>query len=555
MVRLAGVIQSVKALVLRQPFLGALEAPAKGTASPSKLAISGWVLSRRGKVVSVEALLGTASFGLVPYGFERVDVARVFPTLDDRCGYEGTIELEPDFAGPQTLTVRVRDQSGHLQDFRRHIVIQEAPAEEPPEATMQSAAPDLVPPVAESTAAAGPEAISPAVEISGSLDHIGLAAPEPRFLVVTDALPTPDLDSGSFRLFQMLNALIELGYLVTLLSHSDERDTRYTEPLSLLGVDLHFGQDAAIAHLIAKGHRYHYVLLSRPEIAALYLFPVRMAAINATVAYDMVDLHWLRWTRASRVFADEQLARQAEQSKLVERFNALGSDLVVAITEAERRLVLESDPLLRVEIIPNIHPLPALTRHDWRARRDVMFIGGFQHAPNEDAMCYFVREVWPIITQELPDLVFHIVGSRPSDQVRRLGSSSVRVVGYVADPTPYFESARAFVAPLRYGAGMKGKIGQSMSYGLPVVTTSIGAEGMLLKDGDTALIADRPEDFARALIQIYTDEQQWTEIAANSIAHIEQHFSPLEARRRLSAIFPLPATPRPDGAAAAGALS
>jgi len=370
---------------------------------------------------------------------------------------------------------------------------------------------------------------------------VGPAAREPRFLVITDAEPAPDLDSGSFRLFQILKALTELGHSVTLLSHSEEHHPRHSKPLVRLGVELLYGQESAMTHLLTEGHRYHYALLSRPEIASLYLFPVRASAINATVVYDMVDLHWLRWERAAQLLGDEQLSRQAAESKLVERLNAQGSDLVIAITDSEKKTVLEFDPSISVEVIPNIHPVPALPTHDWRVRRDVMFIGGYQHAPNEDAVCYFVSEIWPLIARELPDALFYIVGSKPTARVRALESSTVRVVGYVADPSSYFQSARVFVAPLRYGAGMKGKIGQSMSFGLPVVTTSIGAEGMLLNDGDTALIADPPDDFALAEIRLYRDDQIWMQLAVNSVEHIQRHFSPAAARRRLEEVFPLPA--------------
>jgi glycosyltransferase involved in cell wall biosynthesis len=315
--------------------------------------------------------------------------------------------------------------------------------------------------------------------------------------------------------------------------------------LASLEVDVHLGWENAITHLMTEGYKYCCVLLSRPEIAFLYLFAVRAGAINATVVYDTVDLHWLRWHRAAELMANEQLARRAEQSKQVERYNALGSDVVLAITESEKRILLESDPVLRVEVLPNIHPDVCGSAASVGSRRDIMFIGGFQHAPNEDGVCYFVREIWPLIRPELPGVVFKIVGSKPTEPIRRLESSSVQIVGYVPDPSPYFEQSRVFVSPLRYGAGMKGKIGQSMSFGLPVVTTSIGAEGMLLVDGQNALIADAPDDFARAVIRLYRDEEMWRQIAANSVEHIRHHFSPDQARRRMSAIFPMPTSPNP----------
>jgi glycosyltransferase involved in cell wall biosynthesis len=143
----------------------------------------------------------------------------------------------------------------------------------------------------------------------------------------------------------------------------------------------------------------------------------------------------------------------------------------------------------------------------------------------------------PLVNQRLPDVALDIIGSHMPDTIKDLGTPLVRPIGYVADAESYFVTSRVFVAPLRFGAGMKGKVGQSMSYGLPVVTTSIGAEGMMLIDGDTALIADTPEAFARAIVTLYTDEVRWRRIATRSKAHIERHFSDEAARTRLVHLF------------------
>ena len=120
---------------------------------------------------------------------------------------------------------------------------------------------------------------------------------------------------------------------------------------------------------------------------------------------------------------------------------------------------------------------------------------------------------------------FFIVGSDPSDLVLGLNSKDVVVTGYKKNLLPYFENSRVFVSPLRYGAGMKGKIGQSMAYGLPVVTTAVGAEGIGLKDGQNALIADEPQAFADAVIRLYKDESLWNKLSEKSIEYIENNYS------------------------------
>ena len=132
---------------------------------------------------------------------------------------------------------------------------------------------------------------------------------------------------------------------------------------------------------------------------------------------------------------------------------------------------------------------------------------------------------------------FFVVGSDPLESILRLDSDTIKVTGYVKDVEPYFENCRVFVAPLRYGAGMKGKIGQSMAYGLPVVTTTIGAEGIGLKNEINALISDEPEEFADSVIRLYSDEELWNGISLNAVEHIESNYSKEAVSRKIAELF------------------
>jgi glycosyltransferase involved in cell wall biosynthesis len=186
--------------------------------------------------------------------------------------------------------------------------------------------------------------------------------------------------------------------------------------------------------------------------------------------------------------------------------------------------------------MPNIHEvIKEIPPFD--ARKDLMFIGGFLHQPNEDGVFFFVREIFPIIRERIPDVRFFVVGSDPSKELLKLDSHDVKVTGYVKDVIPFFNNCRVFVSPLRYGAGMKGKIGQSMGYGLPVVTTTIGAEGIGMVEGETALIADGPEDFANAVVRLYTDADLWSRMSSASLRHIEENYSREVLSKRISLLF------------------
>ena len=168
-----------------------------------------------------------------------------------------------------------------------------------------------------------------------------------------------------------------------------------------------------------------------------------------------------------------------------------------------------------------------------------MFIGGFEHTPNVDGVLWFVEHVLPSVARSIPDVVLHVVGSKAPEEIRRLDSRHVKVAGFVPDVDPVFDAARVFVSPLRYGAGMKGKIGQAMCAGLPVVTTSVGSEGMLLVDRQNAMVTDDPAAFAAAVVEVYRDPELWTRLSRSGRRHVEAHFSAAAVRPRLASLFPI----------------
>jgi glycosyltransferase involved in cell wall biosynthesis len=210
--------------------------------------------------------------------------------------------------------------------------------------------------------------------------------------------------------------------------------------------------------------------------------------------------------------------------------------MVFAVTPEEKSQILEEVKNAQVEVIPTIHDCVDSAK-PLAGRKNLLFVGHYAHSPNEDAVGYFVREILPLIRQDIPGVVFYMVGSNITDKVKSLANENVVAVGYVPDLTPHLDGCRVFVAPLRYGAGIKGKIAQSMSFGLPVVTTSIGAEGMGLIDGEHVLIADSPDAFARAVVRLYTDDLLWERMSLNALLHIKSNFSKAVVQAKLNQIF------------------
>jgi len=371
-----------------------------------------------------------------------------------------------------------------------------------------------------------------------------LSEGKPQILVVDERLPTPDQDSGSERMVAIVRLLRNLGYRVTFIADRNERIDRYESKLKHLGVSLIYGFDDGIRHLEALGHTYPFVLLSRPEVAFAYLAPVRAYAINATVVYDTVDLAWVRFAREAEVSKDPAISELADYFKRMERFNFSCADITISITPEEKEMILAEKPDCKVVILPNIHSCVPSPK-PFHVRQNLMFIGGFWHKPNEDAVLYFAERILPMIQRDIPEIIFYIVGSNMSTRIKALESRYIKPVGYVPDASPYFENSRVFVAPLRFGAGMKGKIGHSMSYGLPVVTTSIGAEGMDLREEVNVLLADTADRFAEQVVRLYRQEALWTRLSKNSIAYIQENLTEAAAKQRLVKIFGKGADPSP----------
>jgi O-antigen biosynthesis protein len=186
---------------------------------------------------------------------------------------------------------------------------------------------------------------------------------------------------------------------------------------------------------------------------------------------------------------------------------------VVWVTSTHEAELLRQVPgLPRVEVVPNIHRV----REDVpgpRGRTDVLFVGGFRHPPNEDAVLYFVRDVLPRVIARRPETRLIVIGSDVTPRIRKLAGPHVEVRGFVQDLQPLFDSARLSIAPLRYGAGVKGKITHSLAWGLPVVTTPIGAEGLGLVDGEHVLIGADPEDLATHIIELLDDDLLWLRLS------------------------------------------
>ncbi|MBM3274790.1 MAG: glycosyltransferase, partial [Candidatus Sericytochromatia bacterium] len=286
------------------------------------------------------------------------------------------------------------------------------------------------------------------------------------------------------------------------------------------------------------------------EIADLYREEIREFSPSTRLVVDSVDLHYLREMRHGTLLGDPALIERASHTRTRELASYRAADVVITVTETDKAALLEAAPELAVQVIPNIHPTAGIGR-PWAERRDIVFVGGFKHRPNVDAMIVFYHDVWSVVAERLPDARFLIVGADPPESIQALAGDRVIVTGYVPDMAGYLDSSRVSVAPLLYGAGMKGKVGEALAAGLPVVGTTIACEGMDLVDGEHVLVADSPGAMADAIVRVYEDEALWTRLGEAGRQHVERQYSPGAVREAISGLL-APAVQDGSGAGNAG---
>jgi glycosyltransferase involved in cell wall biosynthesis len=284
-----------------------------------------------------------------------------------------------------------------------------------------------------------------------------------------------------------------------------------------------------------EGARLDAVVASRYFVAEAARASVRKYAPRARFVFDTVDLHYVREQRLAELNQDRVLGQSAERTRRLELGLVESSDATWVVSDSEAAMLREIVRGARVEVVSNVHTVRG-SGQSFDDRKDLVFVGGFRHQPNIDAVEWFVSAVLPIVRESLADVRMHVIGAGPPPQIQALGAHpDVVVHGHVPDLDPYMDGCRVALAPLRFGAGVKGKINLSMAHGQPVVGTSIACEGMHLTDGVDVLVADDPVEFAAAVVRAYIDRDLWKRLSEHGAANVRQHFSVEAARETVLA--------------------
>ncbi len=350
-------------------------------------------------------------------------------------------------------------------------------------------------------------------------------------LVVDHYVPTFDKDAGSKCTFQYMKMFVEKGFVVKFLGDNYAHEEPYTTALEQLGIEVLYGDEyrTGIWDWLEKhGKDIAFVYLNRPHIAVKYIDFIR-SHTDIKILYFGHDLHFLRETREYEITGDEEIKKSADYWRSVELSLMKKTDMAYYPSYVERDLIHDINPKIRVKDIP-LYVYETFKESldlDFEKKEGLLFVGGFGHPPNADAVLWFVKEVFPKIREKLA-VNFYIVGSRVTDEIKALEQpgNGVVVKGFVSDEEleELYRKCRIVVVPLRYGAGIKGKVLEAMYNGAVVVTTSIGAEG-IKEASDVLTVRDEADEFAEAVMELYDAPDKCRQISENTQIYMKEHFS------------------------------
>jgi len=351
-----------------------------------------------------------------------------------------------------------------------------------------------------------------------------------RALFIDDTVPTPDKDAGSNAALEHMKSLQRLGYKVHFVgSDNMAKITPYTEALERIGIQCHYAPYQWSVEEVFRREPpdFDLVYLHRLTNATKYAAMARQRYPSARIVYNVADLHHLRIEREADIRGDPVLRVRAAATKQAELAALREADHIIVHSSHERDVIAAVIPKAWVTVVPwVVHPQPASL--PFEARHDLAFIAGFNHPPNVDAALWLARDIMPLVWAEDPSIQCLLIGSEMPSCVTGLAEAGVRVLGYVPDLAPHLDQLRLTVAPLRFGAGLKGKVLTSFAAGLPCVGTPCAFEGMDLSKALSSLAASDPAAFAANILRVHRDQALNAALATDGLSFIGSRCAPAQ---------------------------
>lgn len=358
-----------------------------------------------------------------------------------------------------------------------------------------------------------------------------------RVLLVDHSTPRPDMDAGSYAVVQEIKLMQELGCKITFAPSNMAYMGKYTRSLQDCGVEcIHAPFYNSVGDLLKeRGREFDLIYIIRYDVAEAILPSVKEFSL-AKVVLNNCDLHFLRELRAELNEGGVKLSGPMKTRR--RELKAMRSvDAVFSYSELEHSVIashnLSTDNIFKCPWVL----YPKRSEIVFEKRQGIAFLGGFRHLPNIESVKYFCKNVMPLINAKHPEIKFHIYGSAMTEEITQLASETVVIEGFVEKLETVFDQCRVFVAPLLSGAGIKGKVLESIAHGVPSVLSPIAAESTGLSHGANTLIANSDEEWAEHVISLYSDEALWVRLSEGSQHLLKEEYSFTTGIERMTSLF------------------
>ena len=357
-------------------------------------------------------------------------------------------------------------------------------------------------------------------------------------LVIDSHVPKFDMDAGSRTIFQIIELLLSKGYQVKFWALNGYKEKKYTEILEDKGVEVYYGPKYGKEKnfefwLTENGGFIDAFFISRPEVGNRLMVLIKKVT-KAPIIYYGHDVHHMRMQSEIKNLNKSKASMTSAINKMTNIEKSIWhlADLVLYPSIEEVQYVNED--LKKVGLNNKAMLMPVFgysevnedVSFNLEERKNIMFVGGFGHSPNVDGILWFINTIFPVILLKMPGVRLTVIGSNPPSQISQLNSSQITVAGYISDEelAEYYRDSKVVIAPLRYGAGMKGKVIEAFFWGVPLVTTTIGVQGMS-DETEGLLVSDDPSEFARIVLEVLSNDVLWRQTSNLQLKIIKEKFS------------------------------
>lgn len=349
-----------------------------------------------------------------------------------------------------------------------------------------------------------------------------------HLLVIGFVWPEPKSSAAGSRMMQLMSLFQADGYHITFASTA--QNFEFSEDLSQLGIATQSIElNSSTFDDFVKELHPTVVLFDRFMVEEQFGWRVSENCPNALKILDTEDLHCLRQARQLAVKENRKFTSNDLFSEVAKREIAsiLRCDVSLMVSEFEMELLqnqfkVSRDLLYYLPIFADkLNEIPS-----YEERNDFVFIGNFLHEPNWDCVNYLSNTIWPLLHQKLPEAKLLIYGAYPTQKVLELHKPKQHfyIMGRATDALEVIKNAKVILAPIRFGAGIKGKLLEAMQCGTPSITTSIGAEAMAGALNWNGFVNDNPNEFVEATVKVYNDKKLWQQCQENGFEILEQRY-------------------------------